>query len=426
MKSGFLGSPNRRILLGVAERDGGSARQLVQSYSAVMGGGAIITPTPGTPTLKSLTPNVGPQGGGTSVTIIGQNFFGTGIQVFFGGTACPTVTVNSPTQLTVLTPAHATGAVSVVVVTSFGVGLLLFAYTYQAPNPVMFAIGDNNAAMSSLDGKTWQATTVAGSGINWLGLIWNGAKFAAISMNGAHSMTSSNGLTWALGPSGPGVTWPYNGNSFIWDGSRFVAVGNSGGTFASAISLDGITWSYFNSGYPSDGSGSLAFNGALYVSWGRSAGELLRFTSGDAQTWTEFDQQFGVVAGNLATGWNGSQFISMAYPSGGMYYSSDGSHWTQTPMPGESAGYLGVAWNGSIWVAVGAGGIATSSDGINWSAQTVPSPAPSPYTYVIWSPGLSLYIAVGFNGASYSPDGINWTAATGVPAGNYRSVASMV
>ena len=438
MKSGFLGSPNRRILLGVAERDGGSARQLVQSYSAVMGGGAIITPTPGTPTLKSLTPNVGPQGGGTSVTIIGQNFFGTGIQVFFGGTACPTVVVNSPTQLTVVTPQHALGLVSVVVVTQFGVGLLLNSFTFQPPADVVFAIGNSGltsgVGMGSPDGINWHSITVPNaSGTGWNAIARSGSIFCAITADGSHSMSSPTGVTWTLGPTGPATAFATCGSNFIWDGTRFVAIGRQSTQSSSAISNDGINWATNLIGTSSDATCALAFSGIRYIAWGASAGSAYLYRSSDAVNWNvaQFPSKPSAA---YTTQWNGSQFVAL-FHNNGWLTSPDGLTWTAGSMPGDpDASYLGLAWNGSIWAAAGGnslsqGLIATSPDGQNWTARTVPTPPSGGTAFMlnmIWSPGLGLFIACGYSGAIYSPDGINWSAGQGVPLYNWQGLASMV
>lgn len=84
------------------------------------------------PAVTSLSPNNGTTAGGTSVTINGANFQ-NGATVNFGGTAVA-VTFNSSTQLTVASPAHATGAVSVVVTNpDTGSGTKTNAFFYAPP-----------------------------------------------------------------------------------------------------------------------------------------------------------------------------------------------------------------------------------------------------------------------------------------------------
>ena len=87
------------------------------------------------PTVTSVSPNTGPTGGGTSVTITGTNFFSP-LTVTFGGVAATNVVVVSSTSITATTPAHAAGAVDVVVALQGGClgisGTLPNGFTYQA------------------------------------------------------------------------------------------------------------------------------------------------------------------------------------------------------------------------------------------------------------------------------------------------------
>lgn len=73
------------------------------------------------PTISTVSPNSGPAAGGTSVTITGSGFQNTPTipAVLFGGTPAASVTFNSPTQLTVTTPAGV-GTVSVQVTNADG------------------------------------------------------------------------------------------------------------------------------------------------------------------------------------------------------------------------------------------------------------------------------------------------------------------
>ena len=91
----------------------------------------------GTPTVTALTPSTGATAGGTAVVIAGTGFAalsGTSA-VTFGGANATSYTVNSPTQITAVAPAHAAGAVDVRVTTSFGSSANTVAddYTYALP-----------------------------------------------------------------------------------------------------------------------------------------------------------------------------------------------------------------------------------------------------------------------------------------------------
>jgi pimeloyl-ACP methyl ester carboxylesterase len=71
------------------------------------------------PVLTRTKPKVGPVGGGTTVTITGANFR-PGTAVSFGSTPAASVTVNSPTSITAVSPAHLAGSVDVRVTTAGG------------------------------------------------------------------------------------------------------------------------------------------------------------------------------------------------------------------------------------------------------------------------------------------------------------------
>lgn len=66
------------------------------------------------PTITTVTPSSGPQGGGTVVTINGTNL-AAGAKVKFGGTNATSVEFVSATSIKATTPEHAAGAVDVVV-----------------------------------------------------------------------------------------------------------------------------------------------------------------------------------------------------------------------------------------------------------------------------------------------------------------------
>jgi len=94
-------------------------------------GAGLVLP----PTVVSISPNSGPQAGGTVVTILGSGFVGA-TAVNFGATAAASFTVNSDTSITATTPAG-TGAADVTVTTPVGTSPTTPAdlYTYVAPLP---------------------------------------------------------------------------------------------------------------------------------------------------------------------------------------------------------------------------------------------------------------------------------------------------
>ena len=71
------------------------------------------------PTVTAISPNSGPNAGGTTVTVTGTGFTGA-TQVLFGNTPGTSLTVTSSTHLTVNSPSHSTGPFNVHVVTPSG------------------------------------------------------------------------------------------------------------------------------------------------------------------------------------------------------------------------------------------------------------------------------------------------------------------
>jgi hypothetical protein len=82
-----------------------------------------------TPTVDSIQPTGGLVAGGTGVTIRGSGLTGS-TGVTFGGTAATGFIVNSDATITCISPAHAAGAVPVVVLNPRGNVTAAEQYTY--------------------------------------------------------------------------------------------------------------------------------------------------------------------------------------------------------------------------------------------------------------------------------------------------------
>jgi Tol biopolymer transport system component len=90
--------------------------------------------------ISSIAPNYGLISGGTTVVIAGTKF--DGAAVTFGGLAA-VCTVDSSTQITCVTPAHALGAVDVVVTVPTGSATVTNGFSYENP-PVFSSIAAND------------------------------------------------------------------------------------------------------------------------------------------------------------------------------------------------------------------------------------------------------------------------------------------
>src|SRR5436190_976779 len=112
------------------------------------------------PTITAVAPASGSINGGTAITITGTNFL-SGATVSVGGAAATGVVVVNGTTITATTPAHATGAVAVIVTNTDGrVGSLSNAFTYVSTAPTV-----NSVAPGA--GPTSGGTTITLTGINY-------------------------------------------------------------------------------------------------------------------------------------------------------------------------------------------------------------------------------------------------------------------
>ncbi len=84
------------------------------------------------PVLTGLAPPTGPESGGTSAAIYGENLVNP-TSVMFGGAAAA-VTRSSAIRIDCTTQPHAAGTVDVTVTTADGTDTLLSAFTYEAPS----------------------------------------------------------------------------------------------------------------------------------------------------------------------------------------------------------------------------------------------------------------------------------------------------
>ena len=92
--------------------------------------GRITTPN-NDPTVTSISPTSGPQGGGTTVTITGTDFTGA-TKVAFGPLAATSYTVVSSTEITAVSPAQAASTRNIFVTTPSGTsaGVAADQFTY--------------------------------------------------------------------------------------------------------------------------------------------------------------------------------------------------------------------------------------------------------------------------------------------------------
>ncbi|MBO0492204.1 putative Ig domain-containing protein [Pseudomonas sp. Marseille-Q1929] len=148
----------------------------------------LVVTSGGVPTLTAVSPNTGSTAGGTSVTLTGTNLTGA-TSVSLGGTAATAFTVTSATSITATTPAHAAGAVNVVVTTPGGTATLTNGYTYATPTvsvgPTTLPNGAQNTAYST------QTITASGGAAPYTFAITSGALPAGLSLSSGGTLSGT-------------------------------------------------------------------------------------------------------------------------------------------------------------------------------------------------------------------------------------------
>jgi len=167
---------------------------------------STITPTDGTfsiapeaPTVTGVAPISGTTAGGTSVVVTGTGFT-TANNVKFGTTANATgaMTVDSDTQITVTSPAHAAGLIDITVTTPGGTSATGAAdrFTFVAPPAVTL--------VSPTVGTTAGGTTVVVTGSGFTGA--NNVKFGlTANATGQMTVNSDTQITVTSPPGGAGT-----------------------------------------------------------------------------------------------------------------------------------------------------------------------------------------------------------------------------
>lgn len=187
------------------------------------------------PTVLSISPNNGTEAGGTAVTIAGTEFTDA-TAVTIGGTAVTSFTVDSATQISAVTAAHAVGTgLSVNVTTPGGTNAdnTLFAYTAAPTSPVFtYTEGTPLAAGNLLltpDGT--KAYTKNGDTISklYMGSAWD----VTGSSSGGSTVLPFNMMVNQT------ATMAYNA-----DGTRLITIGNDAGYYPGYYTL-GIPYDPF-------------------------------------------------------------------------------------------------------------------------------------------------------------------------------------
>lgn len=139
------------------------------------------------PTINSLTPNTGTGDGGTVVTITGHHFT-TVTGVTFGGTPGTGLSITDDGTLVVVSPAHAAGAVNVVITNPTGAKTVTGGFTYGATTDVAPSI----TTVAPVSGTKEGSTTVTITGDNLFdvtGVTFGGSAGVNLAVIDDHRLT---------------------------------------------------------------------------------------------------------------------------------------------------------------------------------------------------------------------------------------------
>jgi microcystin-dependent protein len=154
-----------------------------------------------------------------------------------------------------------------------------------------------------------------------------------------------------------------------------------------------------------------------------AANNTIKYSITSGSTWQNVTGGFSGYGSEVA--WNGSLWVAVGFDTAGtsntIFHSSNGSLWIPANIGSPSFPFKnfgnGIAWGNSLWIAVGdyanSRSIITSSDGSNWLNTTTGS-FTTKGNGIAWNGYM--WVAVGQdssgNTIKYSVNGLSWTNAT--------------
>jgi hypothetical protein len=301
-------------------------------------------------------------------------------------------------------------------------------------------VGGQGGIASSVDGTIWKRSTNP---------IFNNTLIYFIVYNGSYWLAGGQSPSGAsLGISRNGITWErvesmnnYGGqnssfDSALWAGNRwFIMCTNVSKNYVTEIfySNDGTRWVPLRIGKASNQS-QLAASSSVIIASGINVnmqGSAIYYSQDRGKTWMvskSADSFFGGAGGLYCAGYNGTYFLAGGCENawGGppiLIYSLDGITWNKASLPVSSNRIWAVCSNGSMWVASTQETLIYSTDTINWYKSSYSTYGISNTRgHLSWNG--SAWFAGTTTGAITSTDGINWTVSPAsklFPSGVYAS-----
>jgi len=310
--------------------------------------------------------------------------------------------------------------------------------TFFIPSDSKVSLVSTNIIQPSLSSLVFNSTLIVSREVNAVGV--NTVPFYTLDVNSDAYIR--NNLTVLRSTCATGTLSFFPSTQSLW----LAVCSNDGPSNLLASSNEGETWSSFPPfntlegrpllGIATDGgplritSSNTLASEALWVAVGAPQGQTYREGS---DSWTFIDYAPEFAQSNYAVAYNGQIWVvagvnsALQSPPPTLQWSYDGVTWSSADGGGFSwdgsstwFGGRSVAWNGSLWVAVGKGSAAGNSilyslDGRTW--QNAASGGFTEAGYGVTWTGSS-WVATGDNGSAQrsfvvSTDGSNWTQVQG-------------
>jgi surface protein len=281
----------------------------------------------------------------------------------------------------------------------------------------------NSMAYSVDDGLSWTSIandifTDYGSGVHHSSKL---SRWVAVGQGTNSIAHSTNGIIWTPVTNSTAIfSGSGRGVAYSAELSRWVAVG--GGTNNNiAHSTDGITWVGLGTNHFTGGGGLGVFYSAELSRWvavGHGINTSTIAHSTDGVTWNGVANSTSIFSdAGLGVAYGGSMWVAVGQGTNSIAYSTDGITWTgvanSTAIFSERG--QGVAYSAQLsrWVAVGRGTntIAYSANGMVWTPVTNSTSIFQTVGHgVSYNSDQSRWVAVGqgTNSIAHSNDGITW------------------